>query len=164
MVSHSHPSRPLKEGPRHKGKMSFDLKIQQGDIKIGTDGDFQKVEDNEKLIQDIAKIATTPLGGNPFFPWYGSPVSKTLIGSPFNFDMIGTLASAQLRQSLETLQLLQQTQVKVGQRVSPGELLAAIQDLRIERNQVDPRYFSVSIKVLTKALTVVTTGFTTDPL
>lgn len=144
--------------------MSFDLKIEQGDIKIGKDGDFQRVENSEKLIQDIAKIATTPLGGNPFFPAYGSPLSKTLIGSPFNFDMIGTIGSAQLRQSLENLQALQQAQVKVGQFVTPSELLAAIKEIRIERNRTDPRYFSVGIKVLTRDLTIAETQLTVDPL
>lgn len=144
--------------------MSFDLKIEEGDIKISTSGDFQQVRGNEKLIQDIAKMATTPLGGNPNYPWYGCPISKSLIGNVFNFDMVGVLGNAQLRQSLETLQLLQQTQIKGGQSVSPDEILAAIQNIIIERNQTDPRYFSVVIKAITKALTVVTTGFTTDPL
>ena len=87
--------------------MSFDLKIQQGDLQIGTNGDFQRVENTDKLVQEILKIALTPLGGNPFFPFYGSPISRTLIGNPFDFEMTSTIASDQLKASLETLKNLQ---------------------------------------------------------
>ena len=144
--------------------MSFDLKILQGDLKISPQGDLQKVEDNEKLIQDISKMAVTPVNGNPFHPWYGSHLNKSLIGNVFDFNMTSSLASNQLRRSMETLQNLQKNQIKLGQIVTPGEILSAIRSIKIERNQVDPRYFSVSIDVLTKALNAVTTTLTIDPL
>ena len=41
--------------------MSFDFRIINGDLEIGTDGDLGKVEDTEKLIQEILKMAHTPL-------------------------------------------------------------------------------------------------------
>ena len=144
---------------QHEDNMSFDLKVHLGDLQISNTGDLQKVENTEKLIQDILKMVTTPLGGNPFFPWYGSPISNTLIGSPLSHDFLGTLASAQLRQSLETLQKLQRTQAAAGQNVTAAEMLAAIQEVKIERNQTDPRYFRIVIKALTKALTSATTSF-----
>lgn len=133
--------------------MSFDLKIKNGDLHISSTGDLQKVQDTEKLIQDILKIVTTPLGSNPFFPWYGSSVSSSLIGNPFSFQFVGNLASSQIRESLETLQKWQNVQTSSGQSVTPYELLAAIQEVKVERNQIDPRYFRIVIKALTKALT-----------
>ncbi len=139
--------------------MSFDLKITDGDLVISNSGDLKKVENNDKLVQDILKIAITPIGGNPFFPWYGSYISKNLIGNSLNFEMISTFANSHLRSSLETLQKLQKAQANSGQRVTAGELLAAIQETKIERNQVDPRFFRITIKALTKALNSVSTSF-----
>lgn len=139
--------------------MSFDLKIKNGDLQIASNGDLQKVENTEKLIQDILKIVSIPLGGNPFFPWYGSSVSTSIIGNPFSFQFVGSLASSQIKNSLETLQKLQNIQSSSGQTLTPAELLAAIQEVKVERNQVDPRYFRIVIKALTKALTTATTTF-----
>lgn len=139
--------------------MSFDLKIKNGDLQISSTGDLQKVQDTEKLIQDILKIVTTPMGGNPFFPWYGSSMNSSLIGNSFNFQFVGNIASSQIRESIETLQKWQGIQAGSGQTVSPAELLAAIKEVKVERNQVDPRYFRVVIKALTKALTDASTAF-----
>lgn len=139
--------------------MSFDLKIIDGDLNIGDDGDLNQVNDGEKLTQDLLKIALTPIGSNPFFPWFGSSISKNLIGTPFNLGIVGPLATDQLRSSLQTLQKLQRLQMNSGQRVSPYELLAAIQQVRIERNVTDPRYFRVVIQVLSKALNSTQTSF-----
>lgn len=138
--------------------MSFDLKIKSGDLQLASNGDLQKTENTEKLIQDILKILSIPLGGNPSFPWYGSSISTSLIGNAFNFQFTSSLASSQVRDALEILQKLQNVQTG-RQAVTPNELLAAIQEVRVERNQKDPRYFTVIIKVLTKALTSVTTSF-----
>lgn len=139
--------------------MSFDLKIEKGDIKIGSNGDLQKVENSEKLIQDILKIAITPSGGNPFFPMYGSSISRSLIGMPYNSTMVGSLATDQLRTSLENLQKFQKIQQQQGQRVTASELLAAIQQIRIERNQTDPRYFRIFINGLARDFTSFKTQF-----
>lgn len=138
--------------------MSFDLKIQNGDLQISNVGDLQTVENTDKLIQDILKIATTPIGGNPFFPWYGSPMSKILIGNPLSFEFSESVATSQLNSSFETLQKLQTVQTNSGQKVTSSELLAAIQQIKIQQNQTDPRYFRVVIKALTRALTSATTS------
>jgi hypothetical protein len=142
--------------------MSFDFRIVNGDITVGPDGDLQKVEDTEKLIQDILKIAITPIGTNQFYPWYGSPISKSMIGNAFDMEFISSVASSQLQTSLENLQRLQQEQAR-QQRVTPFEQLAAIKSVRIERNQVDPRYFLVVIDAVTRALTEATTQFVLKP-
>ena len=138
--------------------MSFDLKITEGDISIGPDGDLLKVKNTDKLIQDILKMVTTELGSNVFFPWYGSPISRSLVGSVMDMEFISSIATGQLTNSLETLQRLQQVQAR-SQRVTPSELLAAIQHVKIERNQADPRFFRIVIKVITRALTIAQTEF-----
>lgn len=143
--------------------MSYDFKITNGDWAIGSDGDVQKVENTDKLIQDALKIVIFPLGKNIFFRWYGSPVSKTLVGTPFDMEFVSTTASSQLMTALETLQKLQIEQAK-RQRVTPFEQIAAVQRVIIERNRVDPRYFSVIAKLATRALTTVQAELVIKPI
>ena len=143
--------------------MSFDLLIRNGDLAIGQDGDLAKVEDSDKLIQDVLKILVTPLGSNMFYPWYGSLINKSLIGQAFfEVELLASMGSSQLQNSLETLQRLQQKQA-VEQRVSPFEQIAAVKRVSIERNQVDPRFFLVAVDIATRALSVVNVQFSLKP-
>lgn len=131
--------------------MSFDFKIKKGDLSIGADGDLAIVQDTEKLIQDILKIVITPIGSNKFYPWYGSRISKSSIGQVVDYEFSSTMISGELSNALENLQRLQQEQAK-RQKVTPYELLAATREARIERNQVDPRFFLVVVKAVSRAL------------
>ena len=133
--------------------MSFDLYIKSGDLVIGSNGDLKTIENTEKLVQDVLKMLLTPVGGNPFHAWYGSLIPSTLVGSPFDTEFILTMANSQIRSSLETLQNLQKVQTSSSQKVTASELLAAIKEVNIERNATDPRYFTIFISILTKALT-----------
>lgn len=145
-----------------KGHVSFDLKITQGDISIGSDGDLKKVEGNEKLIQDSLKIVLTPLGVNIFFPGYGSLLTKGTIGSVLPDEFTNTIASDQIKNSLQTLQKLQKLQEQSGQKVTASELLAAVKNVRIEKNQIDSRVTRIYLELLTKALTIKETSFTVE--
>lgn len=138
--------------------MSFDLKILNGDLNIGTNSDLDTVENTEKLIQDILKMLMTEIGSNVFFPWIGSAITSAMIGSPYDTEFIATIAENQIRSSLETLQSLQREQ-SLKQIVSPSELLAAIKNINVVRNEIDPTFFSVLLTVLTKNLNVVDTSF-----
>jgi len=131
--------------------MSFDLKIIDGDLKIGPDNDLETVENTDKLVQDVVKIVFTPIGSNPFHPWYGSPITKSLIGRPFESDFMSTIATQQLEASLTRIQSLQIEQLRKNQLVTASEQLAAIQNVSIERNITDPRFFTIALTVLTKA-------------
>ena len=141
--------------------MSFDLKISKGDFVI-KNGQLVTVEENNKLIQDILKICLTAAGSNPLHPWYGSFISKAIIGNPEHASVLSQIAKAQLNTALENLQKLQDLQVKSYQRVSANEQISAISDISIIRNQIDPRFFDVRIKVLTKGLKVISTSFTVN--
>lgn len=130
--------------------MSFDLKIQNGDLVVDTNGDFKQVQDTEKLIQDILKILMTVLGANKFFPWYGSILSDSAIGDVADTTMTTTMAQQIIRSNLETLQKMQQMQISSGQSVTPNELLATIESIIVNRNMVDPTYYEIFIRVFTK--------------
>lgn len=134
--------------------MSFGIKVFEGDLALSSENDLATVRDGEKLIQDILKIIQTPLGANAFFPWYGSPVANTLIGTSMDTTFISSIASSQLHNSLENLQKLQTAQLQeFGQSITPQEQIAAIEGVSVQRNSTDPRYFSVYISVISKART-----------
>jgi hypothetical protein len=135
--------------------MSFDLRIRDGDLQIGRDGDLAKVEDTEKLVQDIVKIVSTQIGANPFFPWYGSPITKSLLGRSFDRKFVSAVATQQLRTTMERLQTLQKEQIRRNQVVTPQEQIAAIQKVFVDRNIVDPRFYTIVLTVLTKAFSKV---------
>lgn len=138
--------------------MSFDLKIRNGDLVINN-GQLQVVTDTEKLIQDILKICLTTAGSNPLQPWYGSFLSRSIIGTSLSNTIIVQVAKSQLNQALENLQKLQRIQIQSFQRVSADEQLAVITEISIVRSSVDPRLFSVMIGGRSKGLKPVTTSF-----
>ena len=100
--------------------MSFDLKITNGDLVL-ENGDFKIVQDSEKLIQDILKMALTEAGSNPLYPWYGSFISRSIIGSSLDVGITFQIAQSQLQNSIENLKNLQVAQLKSGQKVSADE-------------------------------------------
>lgn len=138
--------------------MSFDLKLKKGDLVINN-GLLQTVVDSEKLIQDILKLCLTTAGTNPLNPWYGSFISRTIVGNPLYSEVLVQISKAQLNTALTNLQNLQTQQVKSFQRMSADEQLGSIVDISIVRNEVDPRLFDVVIKAKTKGIKPITTAF-----
>ena len=138
--------------------MSFDLKIINGDLVINN-GQLQTVVDSEKLIQDILKISLTTAGSNPIHPWYGSFISRTIIGNPNSNSVLVQIAKSQLTTALQNLKDLQDLQVKSFQRVSADEQISAILDISILMSNIDPRLINVRIQALTKGLKPITTAF-----
>ena len=130
--------------------MSFDLKLFNGDLVL-RDGDFDIVEDSDKLVQDVLKLVSTQLGSNPFFPAYGSPISQALIGTAFEQEFIENVATQQLRASIERLQQQQLEQIRQNQVVTPEEQIAAIEDVRVSQARNDPRYYLINLTVISKA-------------
>lgn len=138
--------------------MSFDLKIKNGDLTLNN-GQLQTVVDSEKLIQDILKICLTTAGTNPFNPSYGSFISRTIVGTASDTDILVQIGKSQLRTCLVNLINLQNLQVKSFQRVSADEQINSIAGISIVRNQIDLRLFDIRIAVITKGLKPVTTAF-----
>mgnify|MGYP001476243533 CR=1 FL=1 len=138
--------------------MSFDLKIINGDLNI-IQGQLQTVTDSEKLVQDILKMCLTTAGSNPIHPWYGSFISRTIVGNPNQNTVLVQIAKSQLNSALENIKTLQEMQVKSFQRVSADEQIGAISNISIVQNQLDPRLFDIRISVLSKGAKPVTTAF-----
>lgn len=138
--------------------MSFDLKIRGGDLFI-INGQLQTIVDSEKLIQDILKICLTTAGSNPIHPWYGSFISRTIVGNPNYSSILVQIGKTQLNTALQNLKDLQDLQVKSFQRVSADEQISAIQDISINTDSIDPRLFNVVVSVISKGLKPITTAF-----
>jgi phage baseplate assembly protein W len=140
--------------------MSFDLKIINGDLVL-KNGDLDAVTGQAKLVQDIMKICLTTAGANIHQPWYGSFVSKALIGTALDASITADIAKNQLQNSLENLKKLQQLQLSDSlQQVTPDEHIAGITEIRVNRNQIDPRLFEVMVKVLSRAFRQTNVNFT----
>jgi len=141
-----------------EAEMSFDLKIISGDLVL-QNGDLRQVTNSEKLIQDILKICLTEAGSNPLHPWYGSFISRTLVGNPNQTSMLAQIGKSQLNTALTNLQQLQNLQLQSFQRVSAAEQLAAILNISVLQSQINPTLFNITVQVLSKGLTPVTTNF-----
>jgi hypothetical protein len=139
--------------------MSFDLKILNGDLVIGPNADLDIVTGEDKLKQDMLKILLTPAGSNVFFPWYGSYISSNLIGENLPVSFIENMAQSQIQNSLDNLMRMQKEQMKSGQNVSASELLAAVKYISVNRNDIDPTMFSISVDVVNRAFKTVSSSF-----
>lgn len=138
--------------------MSFDLKLIDGDLVL-KDSKITTIVDTEKLIQDILKLCYTDAGSNVFNPWYGSYLSRVIVGSAMDDKILIDVSKSQLLSSLQNLVQLQQLQIKSFQRISADEQINAITSVEIYRDDSDPTMFIISISALTKGLKPITTQF-----
>lgn len=143
--------------------MSFDLKIQNKNLVL-VNGQLKTVVDSEKLIQDVLKICLTTAGSNPYQPWYGSFLSRTIVGNPIYTSILVQVAKSQLNTALENLKNLQNAQSQSFQRVSADEQINSILDISVVRNQIDPRLFDVRIAISNKGLKPITTAFSVSTI
>ena len=131
--------------------MSFDLKIEGGDIVINRDGSVKTVFDNTKLCQDIIKILLTKLGENKFHSAYGSEVGAINIGHVSDQELLELDLEASVRDSVNKLISLQKGQSR-KQFLTPGERIIALLNVAAQRDTVDPRLYSIFLTVQTGAL------------
>lgn len=144
--------------------MSFDLKVSNGDL-ILVNGDLQTITGTNKLVQDIIKICLTPAGANIYQPFYGSFITKTLIGSVLDADITDAIAKNQLQNSIDNLKKLQQLQVlNTLQNVTPDEQIAGIQGISVNRDTIDLRQYNISVSVLSRAFQQVPISFSVNGL
>jgi phage baseplate assembly protein W len=143
--------------------MSFDLRIVGGDLAL-VNGDLRLCVDSEKLIQDILKICLTSAGANPINPWYGSYISRSLIGSPLGSSITVQMCQSQLQTAIENLVALQKVQIKAAKTVTPDELIGSISSISVSRNKNNPTVFSVQVSVISKGFKPISTSFQVSPI
>ena len=126
--------------------MSFDLRLQNGDIKLGADADFATVTDGAKLVQDVIKMITTPQGSNKFQQAIGSLINKRLVGQILNAQNTISVLQSSVEECLITLQKLQKQQAQT-QALSPAETLVQINSILVTRDSIEPRQLNVVLKL-----------------
>lgn len=137
--------------------MSFDLKIAGGDISINPDGNINIVYGNKKLTQELAKIILTDLGENKFHPYYGCSVSQLDIGGIMDRNLQSSEMERSIKSSIQNLIILKSNQ-GFSQQLNPSELIASVDHVIVENDEVDPRVWIISIEVTTLALDEVSTA------
>jgi len=137
--------------------MSFDLKIKNGDISLNNDGSLTTVVGNNKLRQDILKILLTDFGSNKYHKRYGSYIGRLNIGDVADSQIISLDLERSARNAVKNLMALQRAQ-SARQGLSPGEIIVDINSVTVERDELDPRLYNVSVSVLTRELTDLTTS------
>ncbi len=90
-------------------------------------------------------------------------LSKTLIGSSYEYDIILSASQSQLQLALNTLQSLQTSQLHSFQKLTAEEQLGGITGLDIRRDPSDPRSFSVGIAAINRAFKTVQASFIVSP-
>jgi len=140
--------------------MSFDFKLENGDLEFDGSGDILKVFNDNKLRQDVVKIIITPLGSMPLFPWYGSPVTERAIGRTLDARILNTELTNSLQFAIRNLQALQGEQEKSGQFVTPAEIISQILDISIQLSAYDARQYNVSVAVASRRSNIVEESFT----
>lgn len=143
--------------------MSFDFRVINGDLVL-SNGSFDTVTDSTKLTQDILKICLTQVGSNPLQPWYGSLVSRSLVGSSLSSNITVQVAQSQLQSAIQNLIQLQKQQVKSFQNVSPDEQINSITGISITRSTSNLTLWTVQIGVITKGFRPITTAFTVSTI
>lgn len=139
--------------------MSFDLKIEGGDLAITQDGLVDAVVDNAKLRQDIIKILLTKLGENKFHPSYGSEIGILNIGYLADQELIEIDLQSSVRDAILKLIALQKSQSR-KQFLTPGERIISLLGSSVQRDEVDPRLYNIFITVQTGSLTALTESVT----
>ncbi len=139
--------------------MSFDLKIQNGDLVINLDGTIGLVSDNNKLRQDIIKILITKLGENKFHPSYGSEIGAIQIGHIADPELLEIDLESSVRDAVNKLIALQRSQSK-RQFLTPGERIVSLLGVSAQKDQIDPRLYNIFLTVQTGTLTALTESIT----
>jgi len=132
--------------------MSYDLRLEKGNLKISPGCDLEVVQFTDKLIQDVLKLVITPAGANQMFAWYGSSFGKTIIGTPYDQTFIKGTATEQIVSAIENLRGLQLSQMQF-QNVSASEAISRVLNVSVDPDKTDPRLIKVFISVLSRAVT-----------
>lgn len=139
--------------------MSFDFKLKDGSVSI-VDGELEVVQDSEKLIQDVLKICLTPVGSNYLNPWYGSYLSKSVVGSSEDPKLIINIAKSQLSKAIENLKKMQDMQIKNFQQVSADEQISSIRSIDVFQDNNNPGVYNINITIISKGFKAISTRFT----
>lgn len=136
--------------------MSFDIRVIEGDLVLGANGDAMRIVDSDKLAQDVIKVLNTPIGSNPLNLNYGSTLTTAQIGEPvINPSAIVAQTTAAVQQALEQLIAMQEQQ-KSFQRITDAETIVDFESPLVEQDPIEPRQFNIVVNAISRDLTPLT--------
>lgn len=119
------------------------------DYSINKLGNYEKVYDENKLIQDAKKIIRTILGSDPVAYWYGTEFDK-VIGTKMFFDITSTKITDQIVNALSNLKSLQIKQEEY-QKVTSNEFIDTISYVDVTDEASVPGLYNVKIGLITQS-------------
>ncbi len=139
--------------------MSFDLKIEGGDLVVRGDGTLEPVFNKDKLSQDMLKSIFTPTNSHVLHKWYGSNLSSKVVGSIMSSDLLEMELKNSIMYALKNVRTLQDLQQRDGQFLTGAESIVSVQSIDVNYMREDPRAVLISIKVLTKSGSILEESF-----
>jgi hypothetical protein len=118
------------------------------DIFLGTDKDFNLVENTTKLQQDITKILMTDRFKNTIYPIYGSTI-RDVIGGKADLSTVKANVKTAVIEALAVLQFLN------ADNPNQDEQISVINTIKVDMS--DPGEIKVSIQITTKSGKVINT-------
>lgn len=125
------------------------------DYVIDKLGHYEKVIDENKLMQDLKKIIRTILGSDPVATWYGTEF-ENIIGTKIFPEITRTKITDQIVTALSKLKSVQ-IQQEEYQKVSENEFLDTISRIDVNENPSIPTLYVADVGIITQSGRLVST-------
>jgi hypothetical protein len=119
------------------------------DYTINKLGLYEKVFDENKLIQDLKKIIRTILGSDPIALWYGTSF-ETIIGTKMFAEITKTKITNEIVTALSKLKSMQ-IQQEEYQKVTDNEFLDVISSIDTQEVLSIPTLYLTNVNVITQS-------------
>lgn len=119
------------------------------DYSIDKLGHYEKVIEENKLMQDLKKIIRTILGSDPVATWYGTEF-ESIIGTKMFPEITKTKIIDQIVTALSKLKSIQ-IQQEEYQTVTGNEFLDTVSKIFVNESITIPTLFTADVSVVTQA-------------
>jgi hypothetical protein len=119
------------------------------DYSIDKLGLYEKVFDENKLIQDLKKIVRTILGSDPVATWYGTSF-ESIIGTKMFPEITKVKILNEIITALSKLKSAQ-IQQEEYQKVTDNEFLDVVQKVDVQQSVSYPTLYTVDVDVATQS-------------
>ena len=126
--------------------MSFDIRIQAGDINFDSQGRLNLVRGQTKLFQDILKLINTTLGSDSYSPQYGVSLTEASVGIAINSSVRASIFQSEIQTGLIRLQQEQNILART-RRLTDDERIRQVDSVIVEQDSIDPRQFNIMIEL-----------------
>jgi hypothetical protein len=117
------------------------------DVQFDVRGGLQMLRDEKLLLQNVEKFIVTRINSNPFHLGIGTSLTG-LIGTKItNITFLVSRITAEISKALQKLQGLQSQLRLTGRKMSAGETLQAVNEVKVTQNESDPTVMTALIAV-----------------